>query len=204
MDAVTEFPRRSTSRFTNTHRTAPNARDSSPRSPNWPTTPSTCRTSSAGTHRMGGGERIDVVAAAPPRREAGHLTNAEHSDATAAIDAAMAAKDAWARHPVRRARRGVPAGRRPAGRAVAREALRGDDARPVQVRLPGRDRRGRASSSTSGDSTCLRPTDPGGAADLAPAACGTASTTGRWRGSSTRSPRSTSPRSRATCRPRRR
>ena len=52
-----------------------------------------------GTHRMGGGERIDVV---QPHRHAaklGTLTNAEHSDATAAIDAAMAAKDAWANTP---------------------------------------------------------------------------------------------------------
>ena len=52
-----------------------------------------------GTHRMGGGERIDVV---QPHRHAAKLgtcTNAEHSDATAAIDAAMAAKDAWANTP---------------------------------------------------------------------------------------------------------
>ncbi len=52
-----------------------------------------------GTHRMGGGERIDVV---QPHRHAaklGTFTNAEHSDATAAIDAAMAAKDAWANTP---------------------------------------------------------------------------------------------------------
>ena len=52
-----------------------------------------------GTHRMGGGERVDVV---QPHRHAaklGTFTNAEHSDATAAIDAAMAAKDAWANTP---------------------------------------------------------------------------------------------------------
>ncbi|WNG91756.1 L-glutamate gamma-semialdehyde dehydrogenase [Mycobacterium sp. ITM-2016-00318] len=52
-----------------------------------------------GTHRMGGGERIDVV---QPHRHAatlGTLTNAEHSDATAAVDAAMAAKDEWANTP---------------------------------------------------------------------------------------------------------
>ncbi len=48
---------------------------------------------------MGGGERVDVV---QPHRHAaklGTFTNAEHSDATAAIDAAMAAKDAWANTP---------------------------------------------------------------------------------------------------------
>jgi 1-pyrroline-5-carboxylate dehydrogenase len=52
-----------------------------------------------GTHRMGGGQRIDVV---QPHRHAaklGVLTNAEHSDATAAIEAAMAAKQAWANTP---------------------------------------------------------------------------------------------------------
>ena len=52
-----------------------------------------------GEHRMGGGERIDVVQ--PHRHSAtlGTLTNAEHSDATDAIDAAMAAKDEWANTP---------------------------------------------------------------------------------------------------------
>ena len=52
-----------------------------------------------GTHRMGGGARIDVVQ--PHRHSArlGTFTNAEHSDATAAIEAAMAAKDAWANTP---------------------------------------------------------------------------------------------------------
>ena len=50
----------------------------------------------------------------------------------------------------------------------------------------------------------LRPTAAGGAAGVRRAGCGTGSTTARWRGSSTRSPRSTSPPSPATCRPRRR
>ena len=52
-----------------------------------------------GIHRMGGGERIDVV---QPHRHAaklGTFTNAEHSDATDAVDAAMAAKDEWANTP---------------------------------------------------------------------------------------------------------
>ena len=52
-----------------------------------------------GTHRMGSGERVDVVQ--PPRHAAklGMFTNAEQSDATAAIDAAMAAKNDWANTP---------------------------------------------------------------------------------------------------------
>jgi 1-pyrroline-5-carboxylate dehydrogenase len=52
-----------------------------------------------GRHRMGGGERIDVVQ--PHRHSArlGTLSNAEHADATAAIDAAIAAKTDWEATP---------------------------------------------------------------------------------------------------------
>lgn len=53
----------------------------------------------AGEHRMGGGERIDVV---QPHRHAarlGTLTNATHADAAAAIEAAMAARNHWAAMP---------------------------------------------------------------------------------------------------------
>jgi 1-pyrroline-5-carboxylate dehydrogenase len=52
-----------------------------------------------GTHRMGNGARLDVV---QPHRHAvrlGTLTNADHADATAAVEAAMAAKDRWAATP---------------------------------------------------------------------------------------------------------
>ena len=52
-----------------------------------------------GTHRMGGGDRIDVV---QPHRHSvrlGTCTNAEHSDASAAIEAAMAAKPGWEATP---------------------------------------------------------------------------------------------------------
>ncbi|MDV3132751.1 L-glutamate gamma-semialdehyde dehydrogenase [Mycobacterium sp. 29Ha] len=52
-----------------------------------------------GAHRMGGGERADVVQ--PHRHSArlGTFTNAEHADATAAIDAAIAAKPGWEATP---------------------------------------------------------------------------------------------------------
>jgi 1-pyrroline-5-carboxylate dehydrogenase len=53
----------------------------------------------AGKHTMGGGDRIDVV---QPHRHAavlGTLTNAGHAEATAAVDAAIAAKRAWAATP---------------------------------------------------------------------------------------------------------
>jgi 1-pyrroline-5-carboxylate dehydrogenase len=52
-----------------------------------------------GAHRMGNGERIDVV---QPHRHAatlGVLTNADHADASAAVDAAMAARTHWAATP---------------------------------------------------------------------------------------------------------
>jgi 1-pyrroline-5-carboxylate dehydrogenase len=52
-----------------------------------------------GRHRMGAGERTDVV---QPHRHAatlGTLTNAEHADAAAAIEAAMAARAHWAAIP---------------------------------------------------------------------------------------------------------
>src|SRR5882757_4889022 len=52
-----------------------------------------------GVHRMGGGERIDVV---QPHRHAARLgtfTNAEHADASAAIEAAIAAKAGWEATP---------------------------------------------------------------------------------------------------------
>jgi 1-pyrroline-5-carboxylate dehydrogenase len=52
-----------------------------------------------GTHAMGAGERIDVV---QPHRHAavlGTLTNAGHAEATAAVDAALAAKRDWAATP---------------------------------------------------------------------------------------------------------
>ena len=52
-----------------------------------------------GRHVMGDGERIDVV---QPHRHAavlGTLTNAGHAEATAAVEAAIAAKDAWAATP---------------------------------------------------------------------------------------------------------
>jgi 1-pyrroline-5-carboxylate dehydrogenase len=53
----------------------------------------------AGNRVMGSGERIDVVQ--PHRHGAvlGTLTNAGHAEASAAVEAAMAAKDAWADTP---------------------------------------------------------------------------------------------------------
>jgi 1-pyrroline-5-carboxylate dehydrogenase len=52
-----------------------------------------------GRHRMGGGQRVDVVQ--PHRHSArlGTFTNAEHADASAAIEAAIAAKADWEATP---------------------------------------------------------------------------------------------------------
>ncbi|HZU48662.1 MAG TPA: L-glutamate gamma-semialdehyde dehydrogenase [Mycobacterium sp.] len=52
-----------------------------------------------GTHRMGEGEPIDVVQPHRHSHKLGTLSNATHADAAAAIEAAMAAKAAWAATP---------------------------------------------------------------------------------------------------------
>jgi 1-pyrroline-5-carboxylate dehydrogenase len=52
-----------------------------------------------GSHRMGKGQRIDVVQPHRHRARLGTLTNAEHTDAAAAIEAAMAAKADWEATP---------------------------------------------------------------------------------------------------------
>ncbi|OHU93332.1 L-glutamate gamma-semialdehyde dehydrogenase [Mycobacterium talmoniae] len=53
----------------------------------------------AGEHRLGAGERMDVVQPHRHSHRLGTLTNATHADATAAIEAAMAAKNDWAATP---------------------------------------------------------------------------------------------------------
>ncbi|CRZ18190.1 L-glutamate gamma-semialdehyde dehydrogenase [Mycolicibacterium neworleansense] len=52
-----------------------------------------------GRHTMGSGARIDVVQPHCHNARLGTLTNAEHADARAAIDAALAAKSDWAAMP---------------------------------------------------------------------------------------------------------
>lgn len=52
-----------------------------------------------GRHVMGAGDRIDVVQPHRHHSVLGALTNAGHDEATAAVDAALAAKDAWADTP---------------------------------------------------------------------------------------------------------
>ena len=52
-----------------------------------------------GKHTMGGGQRIDVVQPHNHAAVLGTLTNAEHAEASAAVEAAVSAKDAWAGLP---------------------------------------------------------------------------------------------------------
>lgn len=52
-----------------------------------------------GTHRMGAGERIDVVQPHRHAAQLGALSNATHADGSAAIEAAMSAKYTWAATP---------------------------------------------------------------------------------------------------------
>ncbi|MGK2869655.1 MAG: L-glutamate gamma-semialdehyde dehydrogenase [Mycobacterium sp.] len=52
-----------------------------------------------GRHTMGAGDRIDVVQPHRHHGVLGTLTNAGHDEAAAAVDAAIAAKDAWADTP---------------------------------------------------------------------------------------------------------
>jgi len=52
-----------------------------------------------GTHRMGDGQRIDVVQPHRHTARLGTLTNATHAEAAAAVDAAMTARAHWAAMP---------------------------------------------------------------------------------------------------------
>jgi hypothetical protein len=114
---------------------------------------------------------------------------------------------ALARAVVRRPRRDLPARRRPAGRPVARGRSTPPpcSASRRPPRPPGRDRRRLRADRLLALQRQVRPRPARRAAagELARAS-GTGPTTARSRASSTRSRRSTSPRSPATCRPRRR
>ena len=90
---------------------------------------------------MGSGERIAVVQPHNHRRVLGDLGNATDAEVAEAIARRGRGGEAVAGAVLRRPRGRLPARGGPARRAVARHAERGDRARPVQVGLPGRDRR---------------------------------------------------------------
>lgn len=153
-----------------------------------------------GRHRMGDGERIDVV---QPHRHAarlGTLTNATHADAAAAVEAAMSAKSDWA---------ALPFDERAAVFLRAADLLAG----PWREKIAAATMLGQSKSVYQAeiDAVCEL-IDSGGSTSLSPdrfwsssrsvaRGNGTGSTTARWTVSSTRSRRSTSPRSPAICRP---
>lgn len=152
---------------------------------------------------MGEGERIDVV---QPHRHAaklGTLTNAVHADATAAIDAAMAAKSGWA---------AMPFDERAAVFLRAADLLAG----PWREKIAAATMLGQSKSAYQAeiDSPCeqidfwrfnvafaqqILAQQP-----ISGPGSGTAASTARSTASCTRSRRSTSPPSRVTCRPPRR
>ncbi len=156
-----------------------------------------------GRRRSGGGAEIKVVQPHDHQHVLGVLKNSTQADAKAAVGRGREGRARVACPGLRRPRRGHPEGGRPAGRPVAAADQRGDRAGPVQDGLPGRDRQRLRADRLLALQRALRAADPGRAADprTAPAS-GTAPTTARSRASSTRSRRSTSPRSPATCRPR--
>ncbi|GAA3043535.1 hypothetical protein GCM10020000_23640 [Streptomyces olivoverticillatus] len=155
-----------------------------------------------GEKRMGGGEPFQVVQPHNHAAVLGTFNNATQKDAQDAIDAALAAAPAWramsfddrAAIILRAAELLVS----PWRETLAASTMLGQSktAQQAEIDTPP------ASSSTSGASTCTsRARSSPSSRSPTPRACGTAATTGRWRASSTRSRPSTSPPSRATCRP---
>ena len=193
----------STSRSGSTHRAAPSARRWKPRSRSWPASPAELTMTIGGQQRMGGGERIDVVAAAQPPARA-------RPPGATPTDAGRGRRDRRGRRGrpglagavVRRPGGDLPQGRRPAGRPVAGHHQRGHHPGPVQVGVPGRDRRRLRADRLLAVQRALRPAAAGRAAAVRPGRAGTGWSTGRWKASCWPSRRSTSPRSRATCPPR--
>ena len=156
-----------------------------------------------GAHRMGGGEPHRRRATAPALRTSRHAHQRHHADATAAIEAALAAKDDWA---------AMPFDERAAVFLRAADLLAG----PWREKIAAATMLGQSKTAYQAeiDAPCelvdfwrfnveFARADPRAATDQRAAASGTAPTTGRWKASSTRSRRSTSPRSPPTCPPRR-
>ena len=163
------------------------------------------RPTSAASRSTGGGAEIEVVQPHDHQHVLGAMQNSTQADAKAAVAGGDRRGARVARDVLRRPVRDHAQGRRPARRPVAPADQRRHDARPVQDRLPGRDRQRLRADRLLALQRPLRQADPHRPADREqPRASGTAPTTARSRASSTRSRRSTSPRSPATCRPRRR
>ena len=161
-------PCRPTSRSTNTHLVRVNAPGSPKRSAPSPHDPIDLPHVIGGNHRMGGGATRRCGPAAPALRAAGHLHQRRALRRDRRDRGGDRRQGRLGGHPVRRARRGVPARRRPAGRTVAGEDRRGHHAGPVQDRLPGRDRHAVRARRLLAVQRRVRPADPGAAADQQP------------------------------------
>lgn len=155
-----------------------------------------------GERRMGGGERVDVVQPHNHKARIGTYANATQADAQDAIDAALAAAPAW---------RAMSFDDRAAIILRAAELLSG----PWRETLAASTMLGQSKTAQQAEIDCpcelvdFWRFNVKYARDLlaeqprrTPRASGTASTTARSKASSTRSRPSTSPPSRATCRPR--
>ena len=168
------------------------------------------RSSCRGRRRRGAGwpaaSAFDVVQPHRHTARAGHL-GARHRRPTRRGRCRCRAgrRAGLAGAVLRRPRRGVPASAADLLAGPWRQTLNAATMLgQSKTVLPGRDRRGLRAGRLLALQRALRPADPRRAADLRARASGTGSTTARSRASSTRSRRSTSPRSPATCRPRRR
>ena len=155
-----------------------------------------------GQTRMGGGDLVDVVQPHNHRHVLGQLGNATDADVAAAIDAARAAAPAW---------RALSFDDRAAIFLKAADLLAG----PWRATLNAATMLGQSKSPYQAeiDAACelidflrfnvqLRPADPGRAAAVRARASWNRMEYRPLEGFVSRSPRSTSPRSPATCRPR--
>ncbi len=199
------FPHLSTSRSSTTRPAAP----SGPRCrPSWPSSPrgrSTSRTPSAAARSAARGSPSTSSSRTPGTPGARHALERHHGRRASRGRRRAGGRPRVARDAVRRAGRRVPQGGGAAERPLAPDPQRGDDARPEQDGVPGRDRRRvRAHRLLAVQRPLRRGRSSRSSRRRTARASGTAPTIGRWRASSTRSRRSTSRRSPATCRPHRR
>ena len=155
-----------------------------------------------GEHRLGGGERIDVVQPHNRKAQLGTLGDATADDVRQAVDAAKAAAPAWQR---------MSFDDRAAIFLKAADLLTG----PWRATLNAATMLGQSKTCYQAeiDAACeladfwrfnvgFARADPAASSRSAGRACGTAWTTARWRASYSPSRRSTSPPSPATCPPR--
>ena len=117
-----------------------------------------------GERVMGKGERIEVAPAARPPQGARRHPRRHRGRRRVGHRRRDGRRAGLARPHLRRPGRHPPQGGRPARRAVARPGQRRDHARPVQDRVPGRDRRRVRAHRLLAVQRPLRPADHGGAA----------------------------------------